>query len=372
MLHIRTDKDAGVVRITGTDLDTAIRADGHADIKDNGEAVVDAKLLMGILDKLHGDDVCFETSDKLIVSISSDTAIFQLTVMPASDYPKIDIPIPGETVAISGLKRLIESTVFAAEAGSPGGGARPYMRCMKLTLDECGIRAVTSDGLRVAETAGDPEAIGDFSALIPAQTLKTFASISGDKDVHQFGVSTAGKHAVFFDGTVLFSTRIVESNYFDTDALFNSFKSVISAGVEADKLKDAVYNVSALSGKGDVLEMSFLDGEILLRCATEYGAGATSFPASVTYTDAAAQLGDVYYYSPKLLAECVKTLGGAVTMDVDNNGLLMIRHGSTRYIQLPAKRKTKAQKPAGQITDRITDRTDDHADITADQSAGAA
>jgi DNA polymerase III sliding clamp (beta) subunit (PCNA family) len=374
-LHLHTDAGTGAVRITGTDMETAIRAAARADVQCSGAVAVDAKLLAGILGKLRGEDVGFESPDKHTVSISSGTAVFKLAVMDAANYPKPEIPIPGETVAVSGLKRLIEATSFAAETGTPGGGSRPQLRCVKLTLDGRGIRATASDGYRAVETAGDPEATGDFSVLIPAQSLRTLASISGDKDVHQFGISPTGKHAVFSDGMVLFSTRICEAEYFNTDAIFDSFTSVISAEMEAGKLKSAVSNATALADKSDILELSFRDGEIYLRCETRHGAASTSLPASVTQTDDKAQSGYVYCYSSRLLSECVKVLDGVLTLDVNNTGMLRILRGGTRYIQLPTRRRSKAdkavKKEAAATAGRDSGETADHAG-TDDKEAGAA
>jgi DNA polymerase III sliding clamp (beta) subunit (PCNA family) len=351
-LHIRADSGAGVVRVTGTDYDTAIRSTVHADVENSGEAAVGARLLIGILEKMRGDDVRFWAPDVHTVTMSSGTAEFNLSAMPASAYPNVEIPIPGETVAVSGLKRLIEATAFAAEAGEPGGGPRPYTRCVKLTLDDSGIRAAATDGYRIAETTGDPEAAGSFSALIPAQSMKTLASMSGNNDVHQFGVSAEGKSAVFFDGTTLFSTRIVESEQLNIDNVFNAFKSAISAEIEADKLKSAVRNVTALASGSDALELIFRDGDISLRCKSGDSIAATSVPAAVTLSDNPALYDDAHCYSSKLLSECAKTLNGTVRLDMGENGMLMLRHGSTRYIQIPARQiMTNAQKPANKTAE---------------------
>jgi DNA polymerase-3 subunit beta len=339
---IEASAKTGLIRLTATNLESSIRVTLHGIVKRSGETVINAKLLLDMLVKLPGDEVFTELNGNNTVTIKSEHSSFNISVLPADKFPRVEIPMPEETVAVSGLRSLIKATAFAAEQKKPGDAGRPDICCVRLSLSDDGIRAAACNGYCLAETSGDADAIGDVKLLIPVLTLKLFASISNDAEVYEFGVTGENdiKHACFFDGTLLFTTRVVKMDFIDVDSFFSGFVPEYSISLEAAAFVDAVKNVTTLTDSGGQLALSFTDGTISLRCETDDGNASVSVPVmNAPVTDC------VYYYSAKQLLTCAETLHGNMTLELSDKGILVARYGKTRFLLLSEKPKVKKETP---------------------------
>lgn len=67
---------------------------------------------------------------------------------------------------------------------------------------------------------GDDQSTGDISLLVPASSLGKLAGMCGNEDV--FRVGTTGKSIVFFKENFLFSSRLMDGGYIDTDSLLKT------------------------------------------------------------------------------------------------------------------------------------------------------
>jgi DNA polymerase-3 subunit beta len=337
-IHISADENTGSLQLTATNLETTARATIRADVEVGGETVINAALLAGMLAKLDGETVSMKLEGNRL-SVIGEKARYDVSTMPCFDFPETALRVPDEPVSVKGLKKLIESSAFAASRETPGGSAHPALCCVKLILDESGIRAAACDGYRLIEAQGDADAKGGQSLLVPTRALETLASVASNTDVFELGVSDDGKRAVFFDGTLLFAARLIEGSFCDVDGLFSSFNSAVSATLDAEDLKSAMSGMTAIDGKRGILELTFTDGAVrLLR--EEDGSRA-----DVTIAAETPPYEKPFSYTASLLAETVKHMKGELTLDVADNGMLRILCGGVRYIQL-ARTANSAEKAA--------------------------
>jgi DNA polymerase-3 subunit beta len=334
---LEADERTGVVRMTATDLTAAIRSTLPAAVEKAGSAVVDARLFQDLLDKLPGDDVYMELKGNGQLYISGETARFHISVMPGANYPKVDIPYPGDTVSVTGLKALVNRALFAAAADTQ----KAVYNCLNFMIGENGLRAVGCNGYCTVQVKGDPECRGNISLLIPASSLKLLSAIAGDSDVFELGVTGSGgvsKNAVFSDGTTLFSTRLIEGVFVDTDKLFADVAPVSSARLSADQLRAALDQLSGVSSQQDTVAITVESGRLGLSCETDCGAAAAHIAAVIDRsTD------ETYYYTIKNLLGCARTLKGSVTFCFTKNKALAVYGGDVRYLQLGVRPREKAK-----------------------------
>jgi len=337
-LHLEADDRAGVLKLTATNTEAAIRVTLPVSVERGGVAVVDSELFIGILAKLPGEDAYMALHNNGQFLLSSEQAQFTVVSLPAKDYPKIDIPMPGETVCVTGLKTLTAATVFAAMKEPQ----KPAFGCVKLTLSDDGLQAAASNGYVLAVAEGDRDCKGDFSMLIPAQSLKTLASLSKDADVYELGVTgpgPKGKQAVFFDGTLLFAARLVEGDFLDADALLNSFKPAATVTIDAAQLRDKLLNVAAVAAAGDQIELSLGKNGLTLKCEAEGGSAI-----AVLETRERDSVHKNVFLSQSLLCDCVKTLRGDVALLFSGEGNLLIRAGGTQCLLVGQRKRQKKEQ----------------------------
>jgi hypothetical protein len=272
------------------------------------------------------------------IRIENRKASLDVRILPEKDYPKPEIPMPGETVCVSGLKSLLARSCFVAsdEARQGKNG------CVKIALGENGIGAEAANGFVLAKVLGDRDSKGNISLLLPVFPLKTFARITGENDVCELGVAGAGKNgktAVFFDGTLLFSVRLAEDNVPDAEVVLNSLKEAVSVKVRAADLKEAFAGASAFAAQNDSIEMSFAHDGIRLKCETEKGSAESFAPATVKKSSDSP--GIAYLYDAARLAECLRALNGELTLTISENGHIVLANGKAKYLQLARAPKRK-------------------------------
>ena len=326
---LEADGQAGVLRLTATNLEVSIRSAIPANVETDGSAVINAKLLPAALDLLRGEEVYMELQENGQFRISGEKTRYTVPALPGKDYPKINIPYPGDTVSVKGFKSLITRSVLAASSPNP---VRPALSSVKLAFSKSGVSAVSCDGYCAVHVTGDPECKGDLSILVPAASLKLFASIASDSDVCELGVAGSGgaaKNVVITDGATLFSARLVDGEPMNTDAVFQGIVPVAAVSVSADKLKNALGDVSSVAGANGKVEITIEGDRLALRCFGEQGKAVSMVEAGVINATE-----DEYLYSLKYLINCVKLLKGDLTMNFTQGKVLEIRNGGMRYIQL--------------------------------------
>ena len=85
---IECNEDEGVVYITVSNLETTIQRKFNASIEEGGSFVVAARMFLGIVDRLGGEDIILEHNEKLL-GITSERCRFDVPVLSARNYPTI-------------------------------------------------------------------------------------------------------------------------------------------------------------------------------------------------------------------------------------------------------------------------------------------
>ena len=77
-----------------------------------------------------------------------------------------------------------------------------------------------------------------MSLLIPAASLGKLSNMCQDKD--EFRVGTTGKSIVFFRENFLFSARLMEGGYIDTDQLVGSIRNAFTVLTDIHDMRAAL------------------------------------------------------------------------------------------------------------------------------------
>jgi DNA polymerase III subunit beta len=175
LANILVRKDGERVSFTATDLEIQIQT--SADIgagKDAAATTVAARKLVDILRALPEADVALSLSNKKL-AIASGKSRFNLQTLAAEEYPTVaqaeftaDFSLPAST-----FKYLLSMVHFAMAQQD----IRYYLNGMLLVVDGTTVRAVATDGHRLAlcEVAKDDGASNKIEAIIPRKTVVKFS-----------------------------------------------------------------------------------------------------------------------------------------------------------------------------------------------------
>jgi DNA polymerase III sliding clamp (beta) subunit (PCNA family) len=323
------------VRITATNLEITLEQTLPLLAVDGSDIAlaVNAQLADAMLSRLAGDTVELELSDTGRARITSGDASYVVPTLPGTEYPRVEIPFPADTVKVSGLPTMVQRTAFATTENK----AMPLLKCLDLRFTRDGLTAVGSDGQCIVSAKGDKQCIGDIQFLVPAASLEKLARMCCDKDT--FSVGTTGKQLIFLKDRLVYSARLMDGSYINTDQILGNLKNIFSVLSDASELRRALGSASTVSTDNRV-KLDFAGDTLRMECLGEIGTAS----ASVNTVPLVGTPAGSYCYAADRLERCLRSLGGTMTLGIAQGGLLTLTTEDAFYMQT-AMRMTEKKKP---------------------------
>src|SRR4028119_509116 len=258
------------LKLTATDLDTAIRGVIPANVAENGAVAVPAGVLSDVVSKLPDAPVTLELQDGK-VTVRSGKSDYTILSLPAEDFPVVpevtegtDLTLPQAT-----LKEMLRLTTFAASKEE----TRSILMGVLFEAGNDSLPLVATDTHRLAwkKAQLSEEVASPVSAIVPARPLVELERVlkdTMDETVHiRFGPSQ-----------VQFETQDVTLVSRVLDGQFPNYEKVIPKAVERKITFDRGEFLSAarrvfivakqnsektiITTKGDLLEMTAESQEV--------------------------------------------------------------------------------------------------------------
>ena len=204
----------GGLSLTGFNMETAITYQIDADVTDQGECVLPARLFGDIIRRLPEGPVTVVIDDSYKVSIRAGYASFTISAESADDYP--NLPNVGDSKFVhipqAVMKELISGTIFAVSENQ----ARPIHTGVKFEVEPDRVSAIAVDGFRLARRTYHPEEpIGrTCSFVVPASGLKEVEKILSD-DGRDVAFMLGNRHILFQIGTCTMICRLLDGEFLD-------------------------------------------------------------------------------------------------------------------------------------------------------------
>jgi DNA polymerase III subunit beta len=209
--NLLLETEDGGIRLSGTDLDTAVSVLVPADVEEPGAITAPARKLQEIARELPPAPVHIVTQGDTI-AISSGRTRFKLNGLPRDEFPAFPNVSFGEagswTLSGKELSQLIGHVSFAVSTEE----TRPILNGVLWQLHEGEMRMVATNGHRLAKMTLPREGATDSADLIVhpkalAQVEKLFPA---DADVE---VGRSENHLAFRGRGVEIYTRLIEGPY---------------------------------------------------------------------------------------------------------------------------------------------------------------
>ena len=268
--------------ISGYNMQTGIRTKISADVVEEGEIVLNARLFGDIIRRMPDDVVTFTADDRQTVHLSCGDANFDILGLGAGDYPELPEVEDEFSASIQQrtLRAMIGETSFAVSTNE----SRPVHTGSLFELNEKGLTMVSVDGFRLAVRQEKVERIdgGAFSFVAPGSALNEVQKICEDTD--DPAVMTLGKRHILFEvGDTELICRRLEGEFLDyknatprknpisviadTKSLIESIDRV--SVVISEKLKSPVRCIfeqdrvllSAKTGNGEAKDVCRISGD---------------------------------------------------------------------------------------------------------------
>ena len=141
--------ERGKVTLISYNLEMGIKKEIYASTEQEGDIVINAKILADILRRMDGLSVEISTDERLMCHIKSGAANFDIMGMAASDFPEMPSVAEKEKMVLSGeiIKNMVRRTIFAVAQNE---GTRPILTGINITFSEGSVKFVAIDGYRLA------------------------------------------------------------------------------------------------------------------------------------------------------------------------------------------------------------------------------
>ncbi|MBR5543488.1 MAG: DNA polymerase III subunit beta [Oscillospiraceae bacterium] len=266
------DCSFGELKITGYDLSTGIKITVPADIKEDGQVVINAKILTDIVRLFPDEPITFQTDENMFATITCKNVRHEIVCLSAKDFPALpDIEKKFFlSLAQSDLKQMISQTIFAIS----GDISKPVLTGSLFDVEGEKLTVVSVDGVRLSfrtakiENESEEE---NFSFVVPGTTLKEVEKFCADSD-EEVSICVGKKHIIFTLGGSMIISRILEGdflNYKNAVPKVNAFK----VRVNRRDLITAIERVSILISEriNDPIHLNFEEKKLYISCRTTLG-----------------------------------------------------------------------------------------------------
>jgi DNA polymerase III subunit beta len=229
--NILLSVEGSQLSMTATDLEVEISTTFKIHQGEVGKTTVSARKFLDICRTLPARvklNVCYEGGQ---FQVHSGRSRFVLSTLPTEDFPNTEILDEAIKFELSQeeLKQLLHKTVFCMAHQD----VRYYLNGLLLELDEDAMRAVATDGHRLAMAAlekGSPQKGELLQAIVPRKAVLELARLLEEKSEPvqlQFATNQMGAG---FQG-LSFTTKLI-------DGQFPDYRRVIPVGSERQLIAD--------------------------------------------------------------------------------------------------------------------------------------
>ena len=332
---LEIDSAENRLALSATDLEVALRLTLPIRSSTDGKfsLAINAKFFTAMLEKLGGADVDIALKPGAQLELKSGAAFYRVPALSGERYPSIELPLPEARTEVCGLPELIGHTAFAVSETS----AMPLLKCVNLRFTPDGLKAVGSDGLCIAEAAGDIRCTGSVSFLVAASSLSKLSKLCCNEDT--LSVGTAGKSLVFLKDGFEFSARLMEGRYADTDRIIRQLSPSFTVLLDSAELRRALLSATAISSDGATV-LCF-DGD---KIEIHSGCKGGSASALVEVVQLTGRASGEYSYSTRRLMRSLRALTGSLTLGLAQHGMLTVSSDNVLYLQSALSARTSEKK----------------------------
>ena len=199
----------GELALTTTDLEVTTEVRSPVDVREEGTALVPARLLADMVKALAPDAVDFET-DGSQAKVSCRSFEGTLRCLAAEDFPAVR--------DVDGVKVTAEAAAFAEAVSQVARAAsrdeaRPVLTGVLIEANREGLTLVATDSYRLAVRELQATGDGEARALVPERALAEAGRAAGSDEKGQVELVIGEAQTAFRVGTLRMTSRLIEGEF---------------------------------------------------------------------------------------------------------------------------------------------------------------
>ncbi len=225
--NVLISTENGRIKLSSTNLETAITTYIGASVKEEGSVTVPARLIKEFVTNLPPSTIEAHIEND-ILHITSQKTKSRFNGNSANDYPELPT-FPEKIKFVTIDPKVFDDAVSIVAFASGSDSTRPIFTGVNLSLSGNKLVMTSTDGFRLSEKVisienSKDKGLKEFSTIIPAKTLLETAKIfANSAEPIRFGLNEEENLALFQAEDTFVATRTIDGNYLD-------YKRIIPTG----------------------------------------------------------------------------------------------------------------------------------------------
>ena len=192
----------------------------YASCEEEGDIVINARLLADIIRKLRGIDVEIESDERLVCHIRSGEAVFDIMGMDATDFPEMPSLSEGENLDIEGedFTDMVKGTIFAV---SQIEGTRPILTGVNISVKDGVLQFVAIDGYRLAIRRKKINIDNDIEFIVSGKVLSEVVKLINENN-EKIEIKVGKRLILFKISGYVFISRLLEGEFVNFEKIIPS------------------------------------------------------------------------------------------------------------------------------------------------------
>ena len=268
--------EQGKVTLIAYNLEMGMKKEIYAKCDEEGDIVINARLLADILRRMNGIQVEITADSKLNCNIKSGEATFDIMGMAATDFPEMPSVSNNNNVSINGsiFSEMVKGSIFAAAQTE---GARPILTGMNISVTNGELQVVAIDGYRLAIRKQKVNVQNDLSFTISARAVGEVIKLI-DEQTENIEINV-GERLISFDvDGYLFISRLFEGEFVNyRKTIPDEHRQTVT--VNTRDLINTIERVSLLISESfsTPVRCYFNELNVVFTCATSMGRATETF-----------------------------------------------------------------------------------------------
>ena len=268
--------EQGKVTLIAYNLEIGMKKEIYAKCEEEGDIVINARLLAEILRKMNGIQVEISADDRLNCNIKSNEATFDIMGMAANDFPEMPSVNTEKSFEIEGkiLNQLKKGTSFAAAQTE---GSKPILTGINVSLSDGFVQFVAIDGYRLAIKKEKVNIDKNMEFTVTCKAINEAVKLI-EEEKELITINISDRLISFNINGYFFISRLLEGDFVNyKKTLPNTYKQKVC--VNTRDLINTIERVSLLISESFTTPVRcyFNELNVVFTCATAMGRATETF-----------------------------------------------------------------------------------------------
>ena len=272
---IKTDN--GRLRISATNLEIGINCTIGAKIDEVGEIAIPARVFSDFINNVSDEKITLHTKSNVLL-VNSEKYKTQILGFDPKDFPIIP-KLKNEPIAIISSK-ILRNMLYSVADAIAVSETRPELAGVYADFSPKKIIFAATDSFRLSEVCLDVKNTGQYSIIIPRNTVMELIRVAGDMD-GDIEIKIGDNQISFYNDDFELVSRLTDGNYPDYKKVIPG-KFLSRVLVQKDYLENDIRLAGLFSSNISDIKLICSEDSIILKSKnSDKGEIETTIPATL-------------------------------------------------------------------------------------------